>query len=232
MLALAMRLLIMCSNPENAPPQMKSMFVVSTWMKSPRGFFRPPSLGTFTMAPCPCPRVQHGAAGSRPVHVTDTEHDLRDISPASTAPLGESPIQAHTRHAPPGTIRPLLPQTPVAAVSHYPRIGNEGVSVTSRILSRACWTPSPLTSRVMLTFSVFLEIWAPHTRQRASASGNKPPENDDGGYNRWAGCANNLLRSLLHPLHSRARSHPIDNCGWVWQTAPPRSPQHNATPSP
>ena len=51
MLALAIRLLMSCSRPANAPPQMKRMLVVSTWMKSDRGFLRPPSLGTFTMAP-------------------------------------------------------------------------------------------------------------------------------------------------------------------------------------
>lgn len=51
MLALAIRLLMSCSRPAKAPPQMKRMLVVSTWMKSDLGFLRPPSLGTFTMAP-------------------------------------------------------------------------------------------------------------------------------------------------------------------------------------
>ena len=38
-----MRLLIIFSRPENAPPLMNRMFVVSIWMKSPLGFLRPGS---------------------------------------------------------------------------------------------------------------------------------------------------------------------------------------------
>mmetsp|Transcript_11916 Transcript_11916/g.27181 ORF Transcript_11916/g.27181 Transcript_11916/m.27181 type:complete len:200 (-) Transcript_11916:1802-2401(-) len=51
MLAASMRWLMMRSMPAKAPPLMKSMFVVSIWMKSPRGFFRPGSLGTLMTFP-------------------------------------------------------------------------------------------------------------------------------------------------------------------------------------
>eukprot|EP00982_Pelagococcus_subviridis_P007887 30771-Pelagococcus_subviridis.AAC.1 len=65
------------SSPENAPPQTNKMFVVSTCVNSPLGFFLPPFSGTFTTHP-------------------------------------------------------------------------------STIFSSACCTPSPLTSRVIATFSAFL----------------------------------------------------------------------------
>jgi hypothetical protein len=39
------------SRPSNAPPQMKRTFVVSIWMKSWCGCFRPPWGGTFATVP-------------------------------------------------------------------------------------------------------------------------------------------------------------------------------------
>ena len=39
------------SRPTNAPPQMNRMFVVSTWMNSWWGCFRPPWGGTFATVP-------------------------------------------------------------------------------------------------------------------------------------------------------------------------------------
>ena len=42
---------MICSRPSKAPPQMKRMFVVSIWMKSWWGCFRPPWGGTFATVP-------------------------------------------------------------------------------------------------------------------------------------------------------------------------------------
>ncbi len=46
-----MRLSMICSNPENAPPRMNSTFVVSIWMNSWCGCLRPPWGGTDACVP-------------------------------------------------------------------------------------------------------------------------------------------------------------------------------------
>ena len=61
-----MRLSMIRSIPANAPPQMKRMFVVSIWMNSWCGCFRPPWGGTEAVVPsrilssaCCTPRRRH-----------------------------------------------------------------------------------------------------------------------------------------------------------------------------
>jgi hypothetical protein len=46
-----MRLSMICSSPENAPPRMNSTFVVSIWMNSWCGCLRPPCGGTLAVVP-------------------------------------------------------------------------------------------------------------------------------------------------------------------------------------
>mmetsp|Transcript_14279 Transcript_14279/g.25823 ORF Transcript_14279/g.25823 Transcript_14279/m.25823 type:complete len:220 (+) Transcript_14279:365-1024(+) len=49
--AASILLLMIVSRPAKAPPLMKRMLEVSIWMKSPRGFLRPGSLGTLITLP-------------------------------------------------------------------------------------------------------------------------------------------------------------------------------------
>ena len=50
-LAALIRFVIVCSNPAKAPPQINNTSFVSNCIKSPRGFFLPPSFGTLTTEP-------------------------------------------------------------------------------------------------------------------------------------------------------------------------------------
>mmetsp|Transcript_34983 Transcript_34983/g.85731 ORF Transcript_34983/g.85731 Transcript_34983/m.85731 type:complete len:274 (-) Transcript_34983:434-1255(-) len=68
----------MCwSRPENAPPQMKRMSVVSTCTNSPRGFLRPPFSGTLTTVPSTILSSACCTPSPDTSRVMDTFSDLR-----------------------------------------------------------------------------------------------------------------------------------------------------------
>mmetsp|Transcript_4193 Transcript_4193/g.16674 ORF Transcript_4193/g.16674 Transcript_4193/m.16674 type:complete len:474 (-) Transcript_4193:558-1979(-) len=78
------------SRPENAPPQMNRMLDVSTAMKSPRGFLRPPFSGTFTTDPSTIFNKACCTPSPETSRVMETFSDLRvslSISSMYTMPL-------------------------------------------------------------------------------------------------------------------------------------------------